>query len=372
MNDKFVLSVLVISHNQRELLRRCMDSVLSQKIFQPWEIVISDDRSTDGTFELAAEYATHSEPTGGIVKEDGTYSPYVVAVHCNSDECNPISLSERCGWNKLTVWSHARGKYMVNIDADDFLKSDDIYQLQIDALEAHPECSMCQQRVWQVNDGADLETGFAWPIHDKLKNGAIITANDTIVTGLRGLNQSYMMRRHEEDDMRTLYGKHYDDTVITLHNLQYGPVIFVDKADYVWVQYKKSISNALSKEETTVLYGMLPIHHTLFIPKLAGLFMYGGLQELIHMFKVAPEKLSMTKPSVDFLKEFDGFLYGYFTEWEHSLWSRLRCKWCRMSLLLCKKFKLLGPRSLRYLFALMVNRKSAKAIKKEYWKVNHR
>lgn len=362
-----ILSVLVISHNQRELLRRCMASVLSQKIHQSWEVVISDDRSTDGTFELAAEYASAYESS--TIKADGCFSPMVKAVRCNSDECNPVSLSERCGWNKLTAWSHARGKYMVNIDADDYLKSDDIYQLQIDALEAHPECSMCQQRVWQVNDGANLSTGKCWPKNKKLVDGAVVSAEDTIIEDMRGLNQSYMMRRRKDDDMRALYGKHYDDTVITLHNLQYGPAIFIDRADYVWVQYKKSISNSLSKEETTVLYGLLPICHALFIPKLAGLFIYGGLQEMIHMFKMASEKPSMTKPSVGFLKEFNGFVFGYYTEKRHSLWNRLRYKICRLSLLLCKKFKLFGPVSLKFLFALMVNGKSADAIRKEYWRV---
>ena len=46
-----VLSILLITHNQRELLQRCLDSVLAQELRVPFEIIVSDDRSTDGTRE---------------------------------------------------------------------------------------------------------------------------------------------------------------------------------------------------------------------------------------------------------------------------------------------------------------------------------
>ena len=52
-----ILSVLIISHNQKELLRRCIESVLQQNLPFEHELIISDDASTDGTWELAQEYA---------------------------------------------------------------------------------------------------------------------------------------------------------------------------------------------------------------------------------------------------------------------------------------------------------------------------
>ena len=50
-----ILSILVITHNQRELLKRCLDSVLGQKLNVPFEVIVSDDRSDDRTAEYMAE-----------------------------------------------------------------------------------------------------------------------------------------------------------------------------------------------------------------------------------------------------------------------------------------------------------------------------
>jgi glycosyltransferase involved in cell wall biosynthesis len=50
-----VLSILVITHNQRDLLKRCLDSVLGQKLNVPFEVIVSDDRSDDGTAEFMAD-----------------------------------------------------------------------------------------------------------------------------------------------------------------------------------------------------------------------------------------------------------------------------------------------------------------------------
>ena len=57
-----LLSVLITSHNQGEMLRRCVNSVLEQKIPFEYEIVISDDNSADDTWRIAEELVSqHKE-----------------------------------------------------------------------------------------------------------------------------------------------------------------------------------------------------------------------------------------------------------------------------------------------------------------------
>lgn len=333
-----ILSVLCISHEQRELLRRCITSILAQKIRVPWEIIISDDRSTDGTFELAQEYAEkYSKPSAPSKSSNGGlyFVPQVIAVHCNSDECQPVHVSERCGWNKLNAWRHARGQYMVNIDADDYLKADDIYQAQLDMLESHPECSMCMQQVLSLKDGDKYENGNVWPKHKLLTNGAVITLQQTLQYDLRGLNQGYMMRRHAKDDMAALYGKHYDDTVITLHNFQYGPAVFLDRVDYVWIQYPESISHQLSPLDADIMYSILPLHHASLIPSLKNEFLHYGMHELVHLMKVLAEHPhhKLATDNHEHLVQFDGFVYRWVTNTSHRLLERLHFVWTRYLML---------------------------------------
>ena len=277
-----VLSVLVITHNQRLLLKRCLESVFSQSLFIPYEVIVSDDRSTDGTKELMRSIKEGYEGT----KRNLVSIRYLF---CDSDECHPTNTSERCGWNKLNAYLHARGKYFINLDADDYLRSDDILQLQVDTLESHSDCSMCMQRALSLKEGDSIEKGYAWPQNQLLQDGRVIDVDSFIKQGLRGLNQTYMIRRRPKDDMKSLYGKWFDDTVITYHHIQYGPVVFIDRSDYVWIQYKDSISHKMSKDDAAIVYGLLPLFHAELIPSLSSQFILSGIPTLNHLLKTAPE-----------------------------------------------------------------------------------
>lgn len=321
---KSTLSILIITHNQRELLKRCLASVLTQELSVPYEVIISDDRSDDGTKEWV----------------ESLQNERIIYTYCNSDECNPTCTSERCGWNKLNAYNHATGKYFVNIDADDYLRSKDIYQKQLDLLEVHPECSMCMQQALTVQEGQQESEGKPWPKHQILKNEAIISSEDFFMGNLRGLNQTYMIRRHPKDDMTKLYGKWFDDTVITYHHLQYGPVVFLDRADYVWMQYKTSITHELNKDDSLITYGLLPLNHIKWVPAFKYMFLREGLQTIIHMLKVAPEYPKLTEQYNNYLKQFDGFLFGYYTNTNHSIFEKLHYITSRITLLFVKKFGL--------------------------------
>ena len=52
-----LLSIIIISHEQREELRRCLDSILAMQLPFLHEIIVSDDRSTDGTRGMLKEYS---------------------------------------------------------------------------------------------------------------------------------------------------------------------------------------------------------------------------------------------------------------------------------------------------------------------------
>ncbi|MCL5282298.1 MAG: glycosyltransferase [Planctomycetes bacterium] len=51
------ISIVVISFNRRDSLRKCLDSLLAMKPGTDWEAVIVDQGSTDGSIELVTQYA---------------------------------------------------------------------------------------------------------------------------------------------------------------------------------------------------------------------------------------------------------------------------------------------------------------------------
>ena len=355
-----ILSILVITHNQRELLKRCLDSVLGQKLNVSFEVIVSDDRSDDGTEEYICELQEQIKSG----KKKITNLQELVYSRCNSNDCDPKNVSERCGWNKLNAYQHAKGEYFVNIDADDFLRSDDIYQAQLDMLKTHPECSMCMQDVWEVKDGESVDNGYRWPSNGTLSNGQILFAKD-VITIYRALNQCYMIHRHPDDDMMQLYGKHFDDTIITQHHLRYGPAVYVNRADYVWVRYANSITMALHGDDDDVEYGLLPLHHVRFIPAFAPLFMQEGLRLMVRMMKKIANngyRWQLTDKTQLAFRETPGYIYRVFSTNSPKWLDRVRLRYIRLVVLLYSRC---GLTNWRYLYGLLIGRDSASRIR---WK----
>jgi glycosyltransferase involved in cell wall biosynthesis len=353
-----ILSILVISHNQSLLLTRCINTLLDQEIDFPYEIIISDDASTDNTWKV-------------IIGFMNQYPELIFGTQINSDDCNPVNRSERCGYNKANAYKHSRGKYFVNIDADDYLLGTDVYQKQIELLENHTECSMCMQNIWVVNDGDDLEKGKLWDLGRVLVNEEILNAKEIILQSLRVLNQGYMIRRIETIDPIAIYRKQYDDTIITYHHLQFGKVIFLDRHDYIYVKYASSIDSSLQKDNRELIYSLLPIHHIYFIPKFAGFFFKNGLTGFIHLLKLCSEKkMDIDGETKAYLSEFNGYLYEYFQRKNVRIFDDFRLYFIRILLLSLKKWSIESPVLYRLTFAFMTNYKEMMKIPKELWRIN--
>lgn len=239
-----ILSVMVISHNQAHLIRRCLDSILAQKITAPWEIVISDDASTDDTWDVIQEYVKQYPESK---KKGENYVPRVRAYQINSSDYNPTVTSDRCAANKANVYMHAEGEYCVNIDADDYLLGDDIYQYQMNQLDSHPECSVAVQNIWLLKDGDPIEKAESWHGTHYWSENEVMSFDTYCNRRLFTSNPAIMMRRDPNLNPIERYGLLFDDPIISAHHMLKDKIICTRKTDYVYVQYKNSIWNGVDE-----------------------------------------------------------------------------------------------------------------------------
>lgn len=116
------LTVRVITYNQEAYIKQALDSILMQKANFPFEIIVSDDASTDTTQEILKLY---QQKYPEIIK---------VILH-------EKNLGGRK--NLLSTLSLCTGKYVAFLDGDDYWIDEYKLQKQVDFLEASPEFNIC-------------------------------------------------------------------------------------------------------------------------------------------------------------------------------------------------------------------------------------
>ena len=116
-----IVSVLCITYNQARFIRQTLDSILGQVTDFPFELLVGDDRSSDGTAEIIADYAARH--------------PNLVAV----------LRSENLGPNKnfSDLTARARGEYVAICEGDDYWTDSSKLQRQVEFLRTNPEFTLC-------------------------------------------------------------------------------------------------------------------------------------------------------------------------------------------------------------------------------------
>lgn len=295
---KPLLSIIVISHEQREELKRCLNSILAMKMPFAYEIIVSDDRSADGTREM-------------LEKE---YADKVIATYCNSDEGDCATNSLRSGYNRCNAYPLAKGKYIAHVDADDYFREGaDVYERQVEALEQHPECSLAMSNCL-VYHGGDIKDAKPWPFPRKMNEGEMLAAKEFLSYDYFRLNQCFMMRRNPNIDPVALYGNRYVDSVITYHHLQFGKVIFVDACDYVYVRNEGSVTNALTKQfKDHIIMWCLGLYIPLLIPSLSSYFFMGDeYQHIREVIKMAKTGYKLQPNNYCSLRDMNAYIYNCF------------------------------------------------------------
>ena len=118
-----LVSICATTYCHEAYLRQTLDSLLAQQVRFPFEILIHDDCSPDGTVAIIREYAQkYPEIVLPLYETENQYSQNI-----------PI--------NETFNFPRARGKYIALCEGDDYWLDTAKLQKQIDHMESDPGCT---------------------------------------------------------------------------------------------------------------------------------------------------------------------------------------------------------------------------------------
>ncbi len=115
-------SFCVVTYNHEKFVGKMLDSLLMQETNFPFEIIVGDDCSKDGTQTILKDYQ----------------SRFPDKIRLLLHERN-LGLNGK--FNALQCFAMAKGEYIAQFDGDDYLTSPHKLQRQVDMLDANPHYS---------------------------------------------------------------------------------------------------------------------------------------------------------------------------------------------------------------------------------------
>lgn len=216
-----LLTIVIPAYNAEKYISETIESILKQEVDFNFEIFISDDCSTDNTYNICKEY---SEKYNFI---------------------NVIKQNKNIGMtkNQYFVITYPKTKYVAYIDSDDIYYDQNYLSQQVEILEKNPDVELAFSNIISFNSLLNEENvrikGKKIPptkfnLHDYLKNTYTIT-NSTIV-----------FRSSSTKDIPSFYTEYFQfDWLFHIHHGLKGNFYF---NNVIGVKYRIHSENATNNK----------------------------------------------------------------------------------------------------------------------------
>ncbi|WP_225206065.1 glycosyltransferase [Novosphingobium huizhouense] len=140
VDSRPLVSVVLLTYNHARFIAQAIESVLMQEAPFAFELIVTDDHSTDGTWDIVERFAA----------EHPTIVPIRSAQNLNTNEVTTRAIAK------------ARGEFVAFLDGDDYWTRPDKLAVQVAFLRSDSACSLCCHDVSVIDaDGEIVRASFA-------------------------------------------------------------------------------------------------------------------------------------------------------------------------------------------------------------------
>ena len=130
-----MVTVICLAYNHAKYIRDALEGFVSQRTTFPFEVLVHDDASTDGTDLIIKEFQSkYPDIIKPVFQKENQYS-------------KGISISQ------AFLYPLIQGKYAALCEGDDYWTDPYKLQKQFEALESHPESDICSHRARRTKNG---------------------------------------------------------------------------------------------------------------------------------------------------------------------------------------------------------------------------
>jgi len=232
-----LVSVTVTTYQHANYIKDCLEGILMQKTNFPFEIIIGEDESTDGTREICIEYAEkYPDKIRLFLRKRETSQLY--------DENGKFITRFNGHWNRMS----ARGKYIAWCEGDDYWIDPYKLQKQVDFLEANPEYGMVYCDIDRLNEKTKIIEKNAFKNQLGIKEN---TFNDFLINAWFLAPCTWLIRYNVLNSIQYLLKKEYivGDLPLLLGISKNSKIGYIDESMAVYRILNKSASHLKSKKE---------------------------------------------------------------------------------------------------------------------------
>jgi len=239
INGEPLVSILVVSYNQKEYIQQTIDSLLFQDCPFIYEILIGEDCSTDGTREICIEYERNY--------------PDKIRLFLNKENKGFIN-------NYFDLFEYIRGKYIADCGGDDYWLSPQKLRSQVQILENHPDVSLvyCNWQMFYQKNGL-YQLNMAGRSEDWYDSGCF--GKDAMKNYINGFNiprvvlssacfRTDWLKNSMVQHKELFFGKGIvcEDLPITMSLLEKGPFYMMMDDMMVYRVLEESVSHNKNKD----------------------------------------------------------------------------------------------------------------------------
>ena len=254
-----MISVLVCTYNQETYLAQALDSILTQKCDEPFEILIGDDCSTDSTGKIADNYQSRYPDILRVIRPEKNMG----ASH-----------------NMIRLVNNAKGEFVSICDGDDYWLREDVLQMQVDVFRANPKVGMvCAKAKRFIQEKGDYEGTIGYAGAEDLKT---MLRDNCDVAAPTIAFRTALMRQCIADSKWYIDQNYFYDTIMAYWFACNSSVKFIDEvlSAYRILPYSAGHSILPEKEaEYARRYFAVKWHFILTHPDICGEELYQVLMK---------------------------------------------------------------------------------------------